>query len=90
MNTSNTALNLRDNGGRRSGIDRRYFSYSNHIPERRNGNDRRIVSDRRSGLDRRDERSKVIDLEGKRSSMDRRKAWGEKNNTPNSTLVSVH
>ena len=36
-----------DNGGRRSGIDRRQFSYDLHIPERRSG------IDRRSGVDRR-------------------------------------
>jgi len=38
---------LHDNGGRRSGIERREFSYNAHIPERRSG------KDRRSGLDRR-------------------------------------
>ena len=38
---------LHDNGGRRSGIERREFSYDQHIPERRSG------KDRRSGLDRR-------------------------------------
>ena len=38
---------LTDNGGRRSGIERRQFSYDFHIPERRSG------EDRRSGLDRR-------------------------------------
>jgi len=36
-----------DNGGRRSGGDRRNYSYTLHIPERRSG------EDRRSGLDRR-------------------------------------
>ncbi len=36
-----------DNGGRRSGIDRRQFSYAIHIPERRS------EADRRNGLDRR-------------------------------------
>ena len=36
-----------DNGGRRSGIDRRQFSYTAHIPERRYG------EDRRSGIERR-------------------------------------
>ena len=35
------------NRDRRSGIDRRKFSYSEHIPERRYG------KDRRSGIDRR-------------------------------------
>ena len=36
-----------DNGGRRSGGDRRNYSYSLHIPERRKGNDRREGKDRR-------------------------------------------
>jgi len=35
------------NGGRRSGIDRREFSYTAHIPERRSGNERRSGVDRR-------------------------------------------
>jgi hypothetical protein len=38
---------LHDNGGRRSGVERRELSYYAHIPERRSG------KDRRSGLDRR-------------------------------------
>jgi hypothetical protein len=38
---------IHDNGGRRSGIERREFSYDQHIPENRSG------KDRRSGLDRR-------------------------------------
>jgi hypothetical protein len=38
---------LLDNGGRRSGTDRRRFSYAVHIPESRSG------IDRRKGLDRR-------------------------------------
>ena len=38
---------LPDNGGRRSGIDMRQFSYTTHIPERRSG------KERRSGVDRR-------------------------------------
>ena len=37
---------LHDNGGRRLGVDRRQFSYTLHIPERRSG------KERRSGLDR--------------------------------------
>jgi len=36
-----------DKGGRRSGGDRRNYSYTLHIPERRNGQDRRNGSDRR-------------------------------------------
>jgi len=42
----NKYLNL-DNGGRRIGIERRCYSYSGHIPERRSGNDRRNIKDRR-------------------------------------------
>lgn len=44
---------LSDTGGRRSGTDRRQFSYFSHIPERRCGQDRRSGLDRRSGFDRR-------------------------------------
>jgi len=36
-----------DNGGRRLGIERRQFSYTQHIPERRSGKDRRLGNDRR-------------------------------------------
>ena len=42
-------MQIIDNGGRRSGADRRQFSYAFHIPERR------VSSDRRSGEDRREE-----------------------------------
>ncbi len=42
-----------DNGGRRSGQDRRRFAYSNHIPERRLGKDYGLSRDRRNGKDRR-------------------------------------
>lgn len=38
---------LPDNGGRRSGMDRRTFSYAVHIPERRSGKERRSGFDRR-------------------------------------------
>ena len=38
---------LFDNGGRRSGGDRRSYSYSVHLPERRSGKDRRSGEDRR-------------------------------------------
>jgi len=37
-----------DNHGRRSGIDRRQFTYAVHIPERRLDENRRDQSDRRS------------------------------------------
>ena len=38
---------LRDNGGKRLGLDQRQFSYDKHIPERRSG------KERRNGLNRR-------------------------------------
>jgi hypothetical protein len=38
---------LDDNGGRRLGTDRREFSYTSYIPERRSGKERRSGSDRR-------------------------------------------
>ncbi len=38
---------IRDNGGKRLGLDRRQFSYDKHIPECRSG------KERRNGLDRR-------------------------------------
>jgi len=41
-------VRLRDNGGRRSGMDRRQSSYySIYLPERRSGKDRRSGEDRR-------------------------------------------
>ena len=43
----------RDSGRRRSGIDRRQFNYSKHIPERRLEVERRSGEARRSGLERR-------------------------------------
>lgn len=45
---------LLDNGGRRSRIDRRRFSYAVHIPERRSS------IDRRKGLDRRNQQREQI------------------------------
>ncbi len=36
-----------DNGGRRSGIERRQLSYTQYIPEQRSGKDRRSGNDRR-------------------------------------------
>lgn len=41
---------LIDNCGRREGIERRQFSYSIHVPERRSGRDRRNGKDRRDEL----------------------------------------
>jgi hypothetical protein len=65
-------FNLRDNGGRRAGIDRRHFSYTGHIPERRRGDDRRKASDRRSGLDRRSYEERRIGSLGRRKNGERR------------------
>jgi hypothetical protein len=42
-----------DNGGRRSGVDRRQYSYATHVPERRSSRDRRNGKDRRSEYGRR-------------------------------------
>ena len=48
-------LGLIDTGGRRTGIDRRDFSYTNYLPNRRVEEDRRHSVDRRSGLERRND-----------------------------------
>jgi len=45
-NTENRTI-VRDMGGRRIGVDRRTFSYSLHIPERRSHDDRRKGDNRR-------------------------------------------
>ena len=46
-------INIEDNFGRRSGLDRRRSSGSHPDAEKRSGAERRSVKDRRSGLDRR-------------------------------------
>ncbi|MCU0561798.1 MAG: hypothetical protein MUD16_16615 [Desulfobacterales bacterium] len=38
-----TILPEDDHGGRRCGLDRRKFSYTEHVPERRSGSDRRTA-----------------------------------------------
>jgi hypothetical protein len=48
-------LGLIDTGGRRIGIDRRDFSYTNYLPNRRIGEDRRSGVDRRRGIERRND-----------------------------------
>ena len=45
-------LNL-NNSDRRCELERRQYSYSSHIPERRSGKDRRSGEDRRSNIERR-------------------------------------
>jgi hypothetical protein len=47
MNDTYKKMISLDNGGRRSGGDRRNYSYTLHIPERRSGKDRRSGEDRR-------------------------------------------
>jgi hypothetical protein len=49
-NRSRIVFTLDDIGGRRSGFDRRQFSYGLHIPERRSGRDRRCGKDRRKDI----------------------------------------
>ena len=44
---------MKDNGGTRSGTDRRKFQYTAYIPERRSGKNRRKGFDRRSPIPRR-------------------------------------
>jgi hypothetical protein len=44
---------MQDNGGTRSGSDRRKFQYTDCIPEKRSGRDRRKGFDRRSPTPRR-------------------------------------
>jgi hypothetical protein len=78
VNNYDIGIFLRDNGGRRSGIERRYFSYTSFIPEKRSNNDRRSSLDRRSGRDRRDDKNDVvISLVERRDFSDRRKFWNE-------------
>ncbi len=55
----NVWFSLFDSGGRRSGTDRRQFSYDFHIPERRCGQDRRCGLDRRTGFDRRKRKERL-------------------------------
>ena len=56
MSTFNEVVTLADGGGRRSGLDRRSFSTSGCIPDRRFG------QDRRSGLDRRIRKEEFTNL----------------------------
>jgi hypothetical protein len=76
MGASKIIWEIRDNGGKRSGIERRYFSYSDHIPERRHEKDRRTLEDRRHGLDRRRTDADQFDIvNDQRVGADRRTAW---------------
>ena len=76
MDVSDSRLEqeLKDNGGRRSGVDRRRFSYTGHIPERRAGEDRRRRIDRRCGEERRNGNDQTVEI-NRRSGPDRRAAF---------------
>ena len=74
MSDSRMEQELRDNGGRRSGVDRRQFLYTGHIPERRAGEDRRSRVDRRCGEDRRNGNDQTVEM-NRRSGLDRRAAF---------------
>lgn len=52
--------NLTNDSDRRSGSDRREFSYDAHIPEHRSGRDKREESDRRAPTDRRVEAERRV------------------------------
>ena len=67
-------LELTDNGGRRWGMDRRRFSYTDYIPERRIGQERRNGLDRRSGLDRRNGNDRTEKM-NRRKGLERRAAF---------------
>ena len=53
MSITEMVIALVDKGGRRFGIDRRQFSYTSHIPNRRLDEDRRKETDRRRSVGRR-------------------------------------
>ena len=49
MDVSEDPLELKDNGGTRTGVDRRQAAKNDYTPERRKGQDRRSGIDRRNG-----------------------------------------
>jgi len=55
MSIGTEILNLIDNGGRRTGIKRREYLYTNHVPNRRTEGDRRGGVDHRSSSERRND-----------------------------------
>ena len=59
------AFTLDDKCGRRSGVDRRQFSYDKHIPERRSGKDRRSGKEQRNAPFSRKETKPTSDTEKK-------------------------
>jgi hypothetical protein len=85
MHDSGMMTVLKDNGGRRLDIDRRQFSYTNYIPDRRLCENRRACIDRRNSMDQRRgtdrRRAKIIKIyhgkelrkrEERRSGLERR------------------
>jgi len=58
LSITNIVSELIDNGGRRIGLKRREFSYTNHLPNGRSEKDRRSGVDRRSGLGRRKDKDR--------------------------------
>ncbi len=72
VTSADDIFSITDNGGRRSGIDRRRFNYSGHFPERRRGEERRSGLDRRSGEERRGgwRGGSVIELKSNREATD--------------------
>ena len=55
-------LKMSDNGGTRSGTDRRKFQYTAYIPERRSSTDRRKGFDRRGSIARRKSSERRVSL----------------------------
>jgi hypothetical protein len=58
LSITNIVSELIDNGGRRIGLKRREFLYTNHLPNGRSEKDRRSGVDRRSGLERRKDKDR--------------------------------
>ena len=78
MNTFSILNLLVDKGGRRLSVDRRQFSYTVHVPDRRYKSDRRSEHDRRFVVDQRSEKDRraghIVELkfENMRRGLDRR------------------
>lgn len=78
MTIAEVVFNPADNNSRRAGIERRIFSYTGYIPERRSGDQRRKTiqrrsgADRRSGIDRRKAQSAPYGLKDRRERTERR------------------
>ncbi len=66
-----------DNGGRRTGIERRQYTYSGYIPERR------VRNDRRNGIDRRAGQTAEVTFEETKSGQERRACHSEKQDPAN-------